>query len=498
MKSDRIWKLIIALAALTISSCFEKSGVSPTNIVIQSISISPTSITIKIGESTIFVVTAVKSDGSTSVLTSGVEWVSNDKTVCTIENNGLATGVSEGTAGIIAKYGDFVATAVVTVTKDNNTIQPGTVTLDKATVTQGETINVSWSDWPGNVNIDVYKGNTFYMTVGVNESGSGSKSLNTTGWEIRNDYKIKVTLVSDASINQYSETFSVTAPFSPGSVTLDKTTVTQGETITVSWSDWPGDVNIDVYKGNNFYMTAGTNESSSGSKSLNTSGWEIRSDYKIKIALVADESVNKYSGTFSVTTVSGWQTVFYDDFERTGVYPKWEKEVVDGNYQWDTTDKFTYEGQYCAWCIGDADDGYPKADPVNGPYPNNVNSFMKIKEQFDLRNCTAARIRFKAAYWIEYNFDYFEVMVSDGGNSYSTYSSFGRLSGKSSYKDSNGQWQEWKEIVYDLTDHPNLGNLLGHATVEIAVHFYSDYDNSDVSFPLRGVFIDDFIVEIKR
>jgi len=487
--------IIIFIVSLYFTGCFEKSGVSPTNVVIERITVSPASVTIKIGESTVFTVTAVKSDGSTSVLTSGVEWISNDKTVCTIENNGLATGVSEGTAGIIAKYGDFVATAVVTVTKDNNTTQPGTVTLDKTTVTQGETITVSWSGWSGNVNIAIYKGSSYWMYADTDKSSSGSKSINTSGWEIRSDYKIKISLASDESVSKYSNMFSVTAPPAAGTVTLDKTTVTQGETITVSWSGWPGNVNIDVYKGSAFYMSAETNGSSSGSKSMNTSGWEIRSDYKIKVTLVSDESVNKYSGTFSVTDVSGWETVFYDDFERTGVYPKWEKEFVNGHYQWDTTNKFTYEGQYCAWCVGDADDGYPKADPINGPYPNNVDSFMKIKEQFDLRNCTAARIRFKAAYWIEYSFDYFEVVISYGNN---TYFSFEKLSGRSSYKDSNGQWQEWKEIVYDLTDHPTLGNLLGHATVEIAVHFYSDINNSTVSFPLRGAFIDDFYVEIKR
>lgn len=89
---------------------------------------------------------------------------------------------------------------------------PGLVILDTTSIQQGENINVSWSDWPGNVDIAIYKDNALWRYVAMDRSSSGSEELDTSGWEIRNDYKIKIILCFNDGISQFSDTFSVEEP----------------------------------------------------------------------------------------------------------------------------------------------------------------------------------------------------------------------------------------------------------------------------------------------
>ncbi|MBC8183194.1 fibronectin type III domain-containing protein, partial [candidate division KSB1 bacterium] len=369
--------------------------------------------------------------------------------------------------------------------------QPGSVSLSKTTVEMGGTLTVSWSGWPGNVNVAVYKGGNFWVYSDTDRSGTGQSVYDITtqqGWEVRNDYQVKIILRSDESVNKYSNTFKVTASplsapsnlvaladgssvsltwrdnsnnesgfkiqrktgdsgswsqvatrsanstswtntgvslnqkyyyqvcaynsstqsgFSPfyyaftmqspsnlnatavsanqinltwtdrstnetgfkierrvsggswteigykpsgqtsyqdtglssgqtyyyrvrayrdsgqstphyssfsseanaktfgsGSVSLSKTTVEMGGTLTVSWSGWPGNVNVAVYKGGNFWVYSDTDRSGTGQSVYDITtqqGWEVRNDYQVKIILRSDESVNKYSNTFKVT-----------------------------------------------------------------------------------------------------------------------------------------------------------------------------------------------------
>ncbi len=182
---------------------------------------------------------------------------------------------------------------------------PGSVFLDQTTVTQGEMVKVNWSDWPGKVNIALYKDGTFWMYAVKVTDSSGTLDLDTTDWEIRNDYQIKIMLQANENISQSSSTFSVTSPFSPGSVSLNQTTVTQGEWVKVNWSGWPGKVNIALYKGGTFWIYVAKEADSSGTLNLDTTDWEIRDDYRIKIVLCADENISQFSSTFSVEEPTG-------------------------------------------------------------------------------------------------------------------------------------------------------------------------------------------------
>jgi uncharacterized protein YjdB len=82
-----------------------------TAAVLQSISVTPASATIKPGQTQLFTVTGTYSDNSTSIVTSGVAWSSSMPGVVKIDNTGVATGVGFGSATITATAGGFTATA---------------------------------------------------------------------------------------------------------------------------------------------------------------------------------------------------------------------------------------------------------------------------------------------------------------------------------------------------------------------------------------------------
>jgi thiamine pyrophosphokinase len=96
-------------------------------------------------------------DGSTSTLTKGVLWSSDDAAVASISQSGIVTGVSSGTATASASSGAITGTTTITVTLNNVTaitIDPnnrnvalgGTATYTcSATVSGGSTVDVTGS-----------------------------------------------------------------------------------------------------------------------------------------------------------------------------------------------------------------------------------------------------------------------------------------------------------------------------------------------------------------
>ena len=82
---------------------------------IVSITVSPDGLTLGVGIKQQYTATATYSDGSSQDLASGVTWTSSDNTVASIDNNGLATTVAQGTITITATVGSFSDTATLTV-----------------------------------------------------------------------------------------------------------------------------------------------------------------------------------------------------------------------------------------------------------------------------------------------------------------------------------------------------------------------------------------------
>lgn len=176
-------------------------------------------------------------------------------------------------------------------------LMAASVTVSPDAVVKGGVVRANWSGFSGNVNVAIYKGSSFWVYAVTNVAGTGYQDLDTTGWELRSDYRVKVKLRSNTSVYQYSSYFSVSDP----SVWPSTMSVTQGETVRANWSNFSGNVNVAVYKGSSFWVHAVTNVAGTGFKDLDTTGWELRSDYRVKVELRSNTSIYKYSNYISVT-----------------------------------------------------------------------------------------------------------------------------------------------------------------------------------------------------
>jgi uncharacterized protein YjdB len=84
-------------------------------VTLRSITVTPATGTIRVGETQQFSATGNYSNGSTGDLTSAVTWSSSPKPVASISGGGLATGLKAGTATIAAKSSGISGSATLRV-----------------------------------------------------------------------------------------------------------------------------------------------------------------------------------------------------------------------------------------------------------------------------------------------------------------------------------------------------------------------------------------------
>lgn len=82
--------------------------------------------------------------------------------------------------------------------------------------------------------------------------------------------------------------------------TVDPTTATVGQIVKTTWSGFNGNINLEVWKGNNFWTYANTDIAGSGSQDLNTTSMEIRDDYRVRVVLRSDTLQRVFSEYFQV------------------------------------------------------------------------------------------------------------------------------------------------------------------------------------------------------
>jgi len=109
---------------------------------------------------------------------------------------------------------------------------------------QGTTHTISWSstgDVGSYVKIELYKGGTFDTTITSSTSNDGSYSWGILSSQTPGaDHKVKITSTSDSNIYDYSDSYfsitSIAENHAPvvNSITANPTTVSTGETVTVS------------------------------------------------------------------------------------------------------------------------------------------------------------------------------------------------------------------------------------------------------------------------
>ncbi len=195
----------------------------------------------------------------------------------------------------MSKYRNLLVCAIVLISVN---IYADYATVSPDAVEVGENTYLSWGGFSSNVNIEVWRGGSFWVYANTNVPGSGNQTLGTSGWQIRGDYRVKVVQRNNTSIYEFSNYFSVNYPYA----NVSPTSVVQGNNTTASWSGFTSNVNVAVYRGGSFWQYANTNTSGNGNQTLNTTGWSIRSDYRIKVILRSNTNIYEYSNYFAVTS----------------------------------------------------------------------------------------------------------------------------------------------------------------------------------------------------
>jgi 6-phosphogluconolactonase (cycloisomerase 2 family) len=122
-------------APITGSETLTVMGVAPT---LTGITIAPATASITAGLTQQYTATGTYSDGSQQPITTGLTWIASPVTVATITSSGLATGVSAGSASIMAVLGTVTSqSAALTVT--GATLQSISVTPASAFIIAGQT-----------------------------------------------------------------------------------------------------------------------------------------------------------------------------------------------------------------------------------------------------------------------------------------------------------------------------------------------------------------------
>ena len=183
-----------------------------------------------------------------------------------------------------------------------------------------------------------------------------------------------------------------------------------------------------------------------------------------------------------VNSVTGsWNTIMQEGFE--GAWPGAGWQVADptaSGYTWAKSSCRASAGSFSAWAIGGGANGHALGCGAN--YTDGLNSWM-VYGPFSLADATAAD--FQAQLWLntELNYDRACLMASTDDVQFDTSNAGTCFSGSSS--------GNFVPKTLDLSDIYQLGNLLGHSQVWVAVIFQSDFS---VNFP-EGAYVDNLLLE---
>jgi len=154
---------------------------------------------------------------------------------------------------------------------------------------------------------DVYLDYDSVSSLSSGNSGSESENVRIPSNTSSGTKYILFRADADSSVSESNESNNVSYKkiyVNKPSISLSKSSVTKGESLSVSWSGFSGNVNVAVYRGSNHWVHSTTNSSSSGTNNLDTSAtnitWEPRNDYRVKVELRSDTNIYIYSSYFEV------------------------------------------------------------------------------------------------------------------------------------------------------------------------------------------------------
>ena len=171
---------------------------------------------------------------------------------------------------------------------------------------QGENYDITWTSVIGGiVNIELYKGGSFYSTV-------ASSTLNNGGpfsWPIPsvegNDFKIRISSTANTSIYDESD-----AVFVIGTITVDSPNggeaLKPGNNHDITWTSViGGNVKIELYKGGSFHTEIISSTANNGGPYSWTVPSENSSDFKMRITSTVNTGINDMSNAnFGIGTIT--------------------------------------------------------------------------------------------------------------------------------------------------------------------------------------------------
>jgi len=146
------------------------TAITPDPVPVTGVSINSKEITLYTGNTSALVATVSPEDADNK----NVFWTSSDEEVATVDENGVVTAISAGTAIITVTTEDGSFTAECTVVVNTKPLQPAELTVSSVKSREGKTVDVtvSLSNNPGfsNLAIEIGYDSTALTLVGVSEN----------------------------------------------------------------------------------------------------------------------------------------------------------------------------------------------------------------------------------------------------------------------------------------------------------------------------------------
>jgi uncharacterized protein YjdB len=321
-----------------------KSGETTLTVVppaLTSIAVDPADPEITLGTTQSLTATGTYGDGTTEDLTTKVSWTSTNPDVATVDDNGVVTTVSKGSATIRATLDNIQGSTAITVIDPalvSIQVAPQTIDLLEGTShafqatgtytdnsTQNITSNVSWSSSDTNVasvNADglVDANNTGAATISAELNGiSGSCTVNVHA--VADLVSITVT-PSDASLEiGFTQSFSAQGQFSDGS--------SRDVTQSLSWSVSNSDIAIIDQNGVVTGRSSGDTEVTATIGSINDSAsLTVTADTLQSISITPINPSIPLNGTLQFVAEATYTDSTKKDLTQLAVWDSSNKDIV--------------------------------------------------------------------------------------------------------------------------------------------------------------------------
>jgi len=126
--------LLVTLLGCSGSSSSGNSGGGGGNATLTSLSVAPATFSMGVGSSQQFTAIGKNSDGSSSDLTSSVQWTSSNTSVASVGATGMVTGLAGGASTIAAMFGLIKGTATLDITNQGATLKAIAIIPTSATI----------------------------------------------------------------------------------------------------------------------------------------------------------------------------------------------------------------------------------------------------------------------------------------------------------------------------------------------------------------------------